>query len=204
MPRKNVERYFENGGIYHVYSRGIARRNVFLDDGDFRRFTDLVAAKLSHRESFDKQGRIRSNFYGSVELGAYCLMNNHFHLLLRQLRPNAISDFMKSLLGTYSIWFNTKYRRCGSLFDSPFRALQQLEEGQHAHASRYIHRNPHSFTDFERYPYSSYKYFVGRTAPLWLKKSIASDLAPADYREFVREHQQHEIQLDEYKRLIAS
>lgn len=106
------------------------------------------------------------NFHDSINLLAYCLMTNHFHLLVRQAQSHGISEFIRSICTSYSMYFNKKYKRVGSLFQGIFKAIDIEEENYLLWVSRYIHRNPSNFRD---YPYSSYQDYVGIRQTSWLE-----------------------------------
>src|SRR3990172_6687425 len=98
---------FYKDGYYHVYSRGIEKRKIFLDWADYRRF-------LARLKDY---GRAHS-----VTILAYCLMPNHYHLLVRQEYDDPLSIFLQKLNLAYSMYFNKKYDRVGPLFQSRFKA----------------------------------------------------------------------------------
>ncbi|HDQ22785.1 MAG TPA: hypothetical protein ENN28_02300 [Candidatus Uhrbacteria bacterium] len=104
---------FENGKFYHIYNRGVDKREVFEDEGDYERFLKYIKEILS---SEAKPFSRRLSLEGAVELICYCLNPNHYHLILRQLKENGISNFMHLLATSYTMFFNTKYQRSGSLF----------------------------------------------------------------------------------------
>ncbi len=178
MPRKNsIKRYYENG-IYHIYNRGVDKRDIFLNHDDYLFFLHLLKSALS--ESL-KRGSTplvtpmnigvyqRKNFYQEVELLAYCLMRNHFHLLLKQIHAKEMTEFMHSICTSYGMYFNKKYKRVGSLFQGIFKAIDIEEDNYLLWVSRYIHRNP---TDFRTYAYSSYADYLGKRQTKWLNSQL--------------------------------
>jgi len=113
-----------------------------------------------------------------VEIGAYCLMPNHFHLLMKEKVENGISRFMEKLLTAYSMFFNKKYQRTGRLFENRFQATHADTDEYLKYLFAYIHLNPIKLIDSEwkekrnfnkksareflnKYSYSSYRDFVG-------------------------------------------
>lgn len=145
---------FSIGEYYHLYSRGTDKRDIFLDDGDPRRFQVLLflsnSAERIHLSNMTSyRGRTLMNVFGDnvssndlVDIGAYCLMPNHFHLLVREKIKNGISQFMKKLLTGYSMYFNKKYERTGSLFESKFKARHVNKDNYLKYLFAYIHLNP--------------------------------------------------------------
>lgn len=114
----------------------------------------------------------RKNFYQKVDLMCYCLMPNHFHLLIRQNRPPSVTEFMRSVSTAYSMYFNKKYKRVGSLFQGIFKAVDIKDEPYLLWVSRYIHRNPENFSSFL---YSSYADYLGKRQTGWLNTTILLD-----------------------------
>jgi len=147
MNRKIV---FSEGEFYHLYSRGVEKREVFLDNNDFRRFifllyhcnnTDTVVIRdiIKKDSLFDFNLSKRNTF---VDIGAYCLMTNHFHLLIKEKTNNGISKFMQKLLTAYTMYFNKKYKRVGPLFCGKFQAQHADSDEYLKYLYSYIHLNP--------------------------------------------------------------
>src|SRR3989344_9520644 len=115
---------------YHCYCRGVDKRKVFLDQKDYKRFLlslhvcngplSVHISNLWRNKNFEDI--MRSSFQDTplVEIGAYCLMPNHFHLLLKELEEGGISLFMQKVLTGYTMYFNKKYDRKGALFANSF------------------------------------------------------------------------------------
>lgn len=175
MPRKNsVKRYYENA-YYHIYNRGVEKRNIFLDRQDYLTFLNILKTALSKSPEQGltlQRGRKRQNFFEKINLLSYCLMPNHFHLLIRQLKPTSISDFMRSVCTAYGMYFNKKYKRVGPLFQGVFKAVDIRDEDYLLWVSRYIHRNP---SDFHTYLYSSYADYLGQRNTIWLNTNLILD-----------------------------
>src|SRR3989344_4514771 len=120
---------FAVGEYYHLYSRGVDKRKVFLNAQDYRKFQFLMYVCNSEksivlrniRKSFDRGETI-------VDIGAFCLMPNHFHILVREKIENGISLFMRKLLTGYSMYFNLKHDRKGKLFDGAFKAINASDD----------------------------------------------------------------------------
>jgi putative transposase len=146
----NQPRRFMDGNYYHVFQRGNHKDVVFREVPDRVRFL----SKLDEYCDRDQQSLI-----------AYCLMDNHYHLALRQDGEQPISVTMRSLLQEYAQYYNRKYGTVGSLFQGRFQSRlvdHPLYNPWHlARLSRYIHRNPLPFADFAKYRWSSYRQYVG-------------------------------------------
>ena len=142
---------FVNDQIYHVYNRGVEKRDIFMDDKDrFRFIHDLfefndkapatnIYYKLSRLQSYEIRSRKRRTL---VEILAFCLMKNHFHLLLRQRVDGGITNFMQKLGVGYTMSFNKKYKRVGSLFQGRFKAILVERDEHLLYLPFYIHLNP--------------------------------------------------------------
>ncbi len=146
---------FTEGEIYHIYNRGVEKRNIFLDNKDYFRFIhDLFefndeepASLLYYKKPFiqsyeTKSHRIDHKRKLIVEILVFALMPNHFHLLLRQRKESGISQFMHKLGVGYSMYFNQKYERAGSLFQGPYKAVLVEKDSHFLHLPYYIHLNP--------------------------------------------------------------
>lgn len=170
MPAKNsVKQYVENS-YYHLYNRGVEKRQIFLDNQDYSVFLHYLKLYLSDTLS-DSGFNPNKSLSKEVDLLAFCLMPNHFHLLIKQNTKNAITRLMRGVCTRYSMYFNTKYRRVGGLFQGIYKAVLIDQEPYLLHLSRYIHLNPSSDSGFnpESYNYSSYQYYLGQKHAGWLK-----------------------------------
>src|SRR3989338_9667982 len=165
---------------YHIYSRGVEKRKVFMNSKDYQRFMALLYI-MNQNEPFkmenflrDKQNNLKNIFNQKrektfVSILAYCLMPNHFHLILYEHTEGGISKFMMKLLTAYSMYFNTKYERSGPLFMHPFRSQHISSESQFLWIFSYIHLNPLKVLKgkntpthlLQSYKYSSYPDYEG-------------------------------------------
>ena len=141
-----------NGEFYHIINRGIDKRKIFLDDKDYFRFINSLlvfndkGSTQWHSSSFWQQkGSSCLVDYKSknplIEICAFALMENHFHLLVRQLSEGGIVAFMNKL-GGYSAFFNKKYERTGSLFEGRYKIKLIKTDEQLKNTFVYIHTNP--------------------------------------------------------------
>ena len=124
MPRQ--ARKQSQSGIYHIMIRGINRQSIFEEDEDKERFIKTI------------------KYYKAIskyEIYAYCLMNNHVHLLIKEV-IEPISLVMQRINGSYGIWYNQKYERCGYLFQGRFRSEPVEDDRYFNTVFRYIHQNP--------------------------------------------------------------
>ena len=189
MPQRNTVKRYVAGGYYHVYNRGVEKRNIFLDDQDYRVFLHLLKYYLSPQddskihplanlESFTLiRPRPLANLEKEINLLAFCLMPNHFHLLIQQITQDGMSKLLRRLLTTYAMYFNRRYDRVGHLFQSIYKAVLVDKDEYLLHLSRYIHLNPVELTGLNlvSYPYSSYPYFLRRKRANWVKPDFILD-----------------------------
>ena len=176
------------GGLYHVLSRGNERKDIFHDDHDRLTFLDVI-------------GEMSDRYH--VDILAYILMSNHYHILLRTNHAN-LSKSMQWLGLTYARRFNNRHFRSGHLFQGRFKSIIVENDAYLMKLSCYIHRNPLRAGIIARlaeYPWSSYKaYAYGGKAPEWLlAKPILGQIGSKDkhraYREKVQQYADEEKKL---------
>ena len=200
MPSKNVIRENDTNAYYHVYNRGAGKQPIFLDDQDRYKFLSLLAR---HLDPSDKSRRSDGLPYPifDVELLAYCLMSNHFHLLLYQDDDStAVSSLMKSVDTAYTMYFNKKYKASGHLFQGVFKSSHITSESYLLHITRYIHMNPRYCL---RYQWSSIAAYLGREAPVWLKIERIATMTPQQYRNFLADYEDRKTELEQIKSQLA-
>jgi len=189
---------FSTGEFYHLYNRGTEKRDIFLDDSDYLRFQTLLylsnnteAVHLSnlfsrqnhpHREQLMRVVDKIKREGTLVDIGAYCLMPNHFHILVHEKIDNGVSTFMKKLATGYSMYFNKKNERSGALFEGRFKAVHASRDEYLKYLFSYIHLNPVKLIDLKwkekgiadilkakeylkQYSYSSYNDYQGKVRP---------------------------------------
>ena len=160
MAAKNSLKIYLPDHYYHLYNRGVEKRSIFQDEQDYSVFLSYLRTYLppkgedklrqalltpnlnyKERERILKELRL-NNFSKEITLLAYCLMPNHFHFLVKQKSANSIDKFMNSLGVRYTMFFNKKYKRVGSLYQGVYKAVAVDSEEQLSYLSSYIHRNP--------------------------------------------------------------
>lgn len=178
---------FAPSEYYHIYSRGVDKKDVFNSDEDCGRFMkllffcngdktlkiDRIPRNSTFSDHLDKRGNTL------VDIGAYCLMSNHFHILVREKDGKGISTFMHRLMTSYSKYFNVKNNRKGHLFESSFQSRHVDGDEYLKYLFAYIHLNPlkiiepdwrelgiknysYAQTYISSYPYSSFMDYAGR------------------------------------------
>jgi len=170
------------GAYYHVTSRGNEQKEIFKSRRDREKFLEYLTSATQR--------------YGAV-IHAYCLMTNHYHLLLETPEAN-LSQIMRHINGAYTTYFNVKRKRAGHLFQGRFKAILVEADACAAELSRYIHLNPLRAGMAEcpeDHPWSSYRSYIGQSpAPEWLKTDFILGYfggqeaeARPRYRRFVEE-----------------
>lgn len=211
MPYRTVP--FVDLGFYHIYNRGVEKRSIFSNDRDYQRFLQTLFyyqfSDLKFRFS-RRNSPFNKNFQShpkSVEVICYCLMPNHFHLLVRQLKEGGVHKFMQKTLNSYTKYFNTKYGRVGPLLQGAFRAIPVETDLQLMHVSRYIHLNPYASElteELKDFPYSSYRDFIeAECNSLCYKQPVMDFFKDAkDYEEFVVGRADFARELEAMKHLL--
>ena len=184
-------RIFITGQIYHVYNRGINGHPIFQQKKHFNRaMLALDYYRFSHSQPglasylvadpFTKE-LIRANHKKSgalVEVLAFCLMPNHYHLLLRQTQDFGISTYISQFQNSHTKFFNHLNSRTGPLFTGPFKAVAIEDQLQLLHTSRYIHLNPYvsnvvkNIDQLISYSWSSLPEYAGRQAEIFIDPSL--------------------------------
>ena len=144
--------------IYHVMSRGVDKRTIFQEDRDRIRFINNLYAFNDSKPVFnngrsdaasvmiDVEHQSLRNRDKLVELHAFCLMSNHYHLLMSPIEDNGVPKFMQKLNGGYVKYFNIKYSRKGRLFESTYKPVIVQDEPHFVYIPYYIHCNPLDIT----------------------------------------------------------
>lgn len=140
------------GEFYHIYNRGVDKRNIFEGQNDYNRFLFLLylcnsPEPVDLQKIFKCKKKFPDIFSWKtnkklVAVGAYCLMPNHYHLLLKETTKNGISKFMQKLSTAYSMYFNIKHKRTGALFQGRYKAGHIDNDNYLKYLFAYIHLNP--------------------------------------------------------------
>ncbi len=212
-----------NGEIYHLINRGILRNIIFSHQNDYYRFFNLLnyyrfadlPMRFSHyyrsniKEKTNIIKKLNNKHQKIVELICYCLMPNHFHLLVKQISENGVSTYLKNVENGYVRYFNTKYKRKGTLFESSFKSVRIEDDEQLVHVSRYIHLNPVSShmcsaKDNKKFMWSSYSDYLSSKDSNFLDKSVIYNYFknPKEYENFVLDNADYQRELQYIKKLV--
>lgn len=199
MPSKNTIKEYECPAFYHVYNRGAGGQAIFRDDIDRKKFLTLLERHLSPTYTDENEDNYQKF---DVELIAYCLMGNHFHLLLYQEHDAfEISRFMRSISTAYSMYFNKKYKGQGHVFQSIFRASHISDESYLLHITRYIHLNPEPY---KTYRWSSLPHYIGKDTSNWIHPERVNTIKPDEYLQFLQDYTDRRLILKEIKDQLAA
>ncbi len=194
---------------YHLYNRGTEKRKIFQNKADYERFLALLyLANGSETIRLDNLSRAKGKTLLSAALGetrgeplidicAYCLMPNHFHILARERSDSGISTFMQKLTTAYAMYFNMRYQRVGALFQGKYKAEHAGNDRYLKYLVSYIHLNPVKLIDskwkengikdqsrtkefLEKFRYSSFADYAGTKRP---ERKIVDTTALPEYFE---------------------
>ncbi len=196
MPSRHTIKPYVANSYYHIYNRGVEKRDIFHDEADRAvllsylktyllpkdenaLFAIIANPEANWRDKSQANKLLRlNNFSDSIQLVSYCFMQNHYHMLIWQKDENSIDQFMNSLWTRYTMFFNKKDKRVGPLFQDVYKAVLVETDEQLLHLSRYIHRNPIAKRHLRNpaskgdalrsYTFSSYLDFVGRRKTEWI------------------------------------
>ncbi|MDO8576174.1 MAG: transposase [bacterium] len=191
--------------LYHLLNRGVEKRTVFIDETDRVRFVhDLYAfndendVNPNHRFKLLPAGAKREPL---VDIHAFSLMPNHYHMLVSERIEGGISTFMRKLNMGYAKYFNEKYKRSGVLWQGTFRKVQIQRDAHFLYIPYYIHLNPldmvlpewrggnvknikRAFSELEKYRWSSYLDYIGTANfPSVINQTLLSEVLGASKRQ---------------------
>ncbi len=221
MPYRQT--YFANEEIYHVFNRSVARQPIFQSPTQYRRVLKL----FDYYRYFDQP--LRFSYFNNleqdkqyeyinirnltqkpgVEILAFCIMPNHYHLLVKQKSDNGISQFIRIFQNSYAKYFNVKNNRSGAVFQAMFKGVHVETDEQLLHVCRYIHLNPVTAflieaTQLKFYPWSSFGSYIGIKDLPFVEKDLILSLfnSKSEYEKFVYDRVDYQRELAKIKHLI--
>ncbi len=197
--------------FYHIYNRGVAKQEIFGDKNDYLRMLSTFSyylEKYTNKYSIVLKEELNNILLKTpvqplVQIYAYCLMPNHFHLILKQIMDRGISEFMRKTLNSYTRYLNTKNNRVGPIFQGKFKAVLIESDEQLLHLSRYIHLNPYVAKltqSVQEYPWSSYKQYLNKDSNRLC--SLLDSSLTTDYKEFVEDYASYAVDLAYIKKFL--
>jgi len=211
------------GQIYHIFNKSIAGFTIFNNREEFLRIVQVMKYYQVHNEfKFSRFKELEAvekfgfdNFFQSfsngkeqlVQVIAYCIMPTHYHIILKQLKENGITLYLRDFQNSYSHFFNVMHKRKGPLWESKFKNIPVKSDEHLLHLTRYLHLNP--VTAFlvdkpEDWPFSSYKEYLSENNQ---NKGLCRwdgilDIKPSSYRKFVNDQISYQKELGKIKKLI--
>lgn len=207
MPSRNARKYYIQDCYYHIYNRGVEKRNIFQDRQDYNVFLtylsqyllpkdlDFLMAVIANPQSDaaqkDEAARLLrlNNFSNQMQMAAFCLMPNHFHFLIKQTDRDSIDRLMNSLGTRYTMYFNKRNVRVGPLYQGVYKAVEVEGDEYLLHLSKYIHKQALGGFNFPQ-P-SSYECFIGLQSLGWVHPqdilAFFTGKYSISYEDFIRE-----------------
>ena len=217
----NRKTIFATGEIYHVFNLGVERRDIFTDIREYKRavetirfylhsnlpirYSQFINLPLNLKEEFSEKLK---QLEREVSIIAYCLMPNHFHLILKQLREKGLTRFLSNITNSYTRYFNAKHKRIGHLFRGPFKAVHIETDQQLFHLTRYLHLNPVAsflvnINKLKGYIWSSFPEYLDLVKDPICNTSLTDSVfrKREDYEKFVYNQIEYAQKLEKIKHL---
>ena len=192
MPSRNSLKIYSPNSYYHIYNRGVEKRIIFQDEQDYSVFLsylkdyllpkdreallDQIASPSTTSKEKDRALKLLklNNFSGEINLLSHCLMPNHLHFLIKQTKEDSIDRFMSSLGTRYTMYFNKKYKRVGTLCQGVYKAVLVETDEQLLHLTRYIHKQAlasqgETLRSWKAGQPCSYAEYLGERKTEWVK-----------------------------------
>ena len=206
---------FIENGIYHIFNKTIDKKRIFASDAHSGEFiarlnyyrSSAVVVRYSRYKTLPSEIKAQHEEKISApstfvyEIICYCLMPNHFHLLVRQKKGGSITSYMSNVVNSFTRYINLLTKRNGPLFLPQFQSRMMVNDEQFLHTTRYIHLNPYSskvvgsMKELMEYRFSSYAAYVARKSDQTVDKITLSASMDGDmerYRKFVEDHAEHQ------------
>ncbi|MEK7459847.1 MAG: transposase [Patescibacteria group bacterium] len=196
---------FLPGNIYHIYNRGNNKEKIFFDEQDYKAFLFRLGLVLGFTQEELNQEKLLAMPYsriritdmkkGDFKLHCFCLMPNHFHLLIEQIKDIPISKLLSKLCTSYSRYLNKKHKRIGHIFQDTFKSVYIENNEQLMWASSYIHMNPVKdklVKNPKNYKWTSYNdYALDRNLPIITKELLLGIFG--DKKNFIEQTQIYDV-----------
>jgi len=202
MPSRNSIKQYGADCLYHLYNRGVNKTDIFIDANDYKYFLRELQLLLNPKSLGTNFSNRSDDISSQVKCLCFCLMSNHYHLLIYQNISEGITNLMRRLATSYSMYFNKKHDRLGPLFQGRYKAVKVESNEQALHVSRYIHTNPldlkfYNLNNLSKYRYSSYPDYLGKFRYTWVEKDIILN-------QFGTSKQQQSIAYKAYEDFVLS
>ncbi|OGE26426.1 hypothetical protein A3H85_00430 [Candidatus Daviesbacteria bacterium RIFCSPLOWO2_02_FULL_40_8] len=211
------------GEIYHVFNRSVAKIPIFEVKNDYKRALEVFSFYSYEKTpmSFSKYNRLsvdqkknlyeqmRNNLDKNIEIISFCLMPNHIHFLLKEIKIKGITNFMRKFQDSYAKYYNTKSDRNGAVFQARFKVIRVESDEQLLHLARYIHLNPlttylvKDVIDLDRYAWSSWMDYLGLREEKYLSTDLLKNHFPSleSFKKFTLDQADYQRTLSRLKHL---
>jgi len=186
---------FTTGECYHIFNRGVEKKTIFPRESDYWRFVKSLkqfnTAEPAYKIDRSNEKGIILDVKPYVEIIAYCINPNHFHLLLRQIEEKGVTEFMRKLGTGYTMYFNKRYERSGVLFQGKFKFTHIDRNEQLLYASAYVNFNSeiHGISKAEKYRWCSMPEYLSGEKILCKKDIILDQFKGVkEYKDFAKEN----------------
>lgn len=211
-----------NDNYYHIFNHSLGKALIFGASGDPSRMLSLwqyyhfSKSPMSYSKFNRLESKLKTKFLSNlkeknelrIEIISFCLMPNHYHLLLKQVKKNGIKNFIADSQNSYAKYFNLKNARNGPLFRGRFQSVSVNNDNQLLHLSRYIHLNPYSSQiiktkdELSNYPWSSLSQYLKKKNGFCQPRIVLDQFnSPKDYQSFVFDQADYQQHLDLIKHL---
>lgn len=205
------------GQIYHVFTKSIARFNIFNNDNEFFRIIEMLRyyqqenpalkfSKFINIKDKTMEKSLISNNNNLVGIIAYSIMPTHIHLILKQIKENGISNFMRIVLNSYTRYFNIKHTRKGPLWEGRFKSVLVKNDEQLLHLTRYLHLNPVTAYLIEKpedWIATSYKEYLSKINDNQIcEYQEILEIEPKEYKKFVEDRISYQRDLGKIKDIL--
>jgi putative transposase len=180
---------FRPNNVYHVFNRGNNRQDIFVDKSDYSRFFQTIKVVLGIPLEFNsgfitkRKPGIKPFPAGAFSVLAYCLMPNHFHLLIKQNSEIGIDKFMLKVCTSYAKYFNKRHEKIGNIFQDTFKAKSVDNDKYLTYLSAYIHNNPEAPLDYE---FSSLKDYAGTRNENFCNQTLILSMFNNDKESYIK------------------
>lgn len=203
------EKQFVNGEFFHIFNKSIAGFGIFKDPTNADRFVNILDyynssivsesfSKAIRRKVYNSQNLLYPKDSGVLKFISYCIMPDHYHILVKILKSHVLSKYMNDIEDSFTRYFNIRFDRKGPLWQTNFKAVRITSNEQLLHGSRYIHLNPTSSNLVEKpedWDFSSYPDFITDEKILTKFVTEISIKSMDQYKKFVEDQKDYQKKL---------
>lgn len=210
-----------SGEIYHTYNRSVGNEDILIGKRELERalglidyyrfpqrikYSEFIRLPIKLRKEYNKEFKKKKPL---VEIYAYALMSDHYHLLLKQLQDEGIKVYLSIFQNSFAKYFNIKHDRNGGLFQSPFKAKRIVKDEILLHVSRYIHLNPVTsyvidYQQLNTYPWTSYLHYLEKRDNDLINTDFITNISGSRkrYEDFVMNQVDYQRKLRQIRKFL--